>query len=222
MRRTNTVPITLDSYGENEYFAFLESLETFDPATIAQPEREWWWKPLQSRREADMPAPSRIAWLDCVSASYFASLDWRDEEIERGGWDASSLRRARLNEMSASAFVVVPLLLSFAGDECDALAGLSGSDWHRITIDIYGKGLPVLVAADYGRLPDAPLRWLHYVGECGDLELRSLRSVFNLDFLPDGSFGGDEGGEAPRPAPEPTPGAAPATEIPLVSQRISR
>ena len=74
---------------------------------------------------------------------------------------------------------------------------------------------------DFGE--DAQLTGFDHLGGVAESELRALRAIFNLDFLPDAELGGDLEGEPPTPVLAPGPGgASQAKDMIAVYQRLKQ
>jgi hypothetical protein len=196
-------------YGPQEYFAFVEGDELLDPGALRRNEAAWWAPILERRRQLGFAPPDRFVWLDCVSARFFAELPWRKEICEIGDVEQARRRRAQIQALRehASQFIVVPLFMSRYDELPSFEKSFGAADWHRIEIGPQ-PGVPVLVSEqlDFDHAGSkAQLRNLRYIAECYGDELRSLRNVFNLDFLPDADLGANEGGTPGAPPHSPSP-----------------
>lgn len=183
----------LGSIRENEFFAFVEDSEALMSEWKEPPWDPWLNQLFLARKRMQLPPPTQLLWLDCVSAPYFDQLDFRDEEFSIDNAVKSEQRRQDILALEPKRFRIVPLLLSSEPGDLDIADQLAQAEWHRITIDDTREGLPVLTAPDYDLVEGVDLRYLQYSRECNAAEVQSLRSVFNLDFVPDINLGGDEG-----------------------------
>lgn len=182
-------------YGLREYFAFVESTDSFLERQSALD----WVSPLMARRsELRLGLASHVLWLDCVEAGYLSRLPWLAEECPLGDLRAADRRRNRINELDRSQFRAVFLLLSQAEPgEGLWVDQLTESSWHLATIGAE-IGAPVFTAPDYDLDPAARLQQRLYIDRpCDDSERAVLLNVFNLNFLQDRDDGG--GGRDPWP-----------------------
>jgi hypothetical protein len=199
----NAIVRNPDAYRADEYFAFIDDEEELDAQLLEGPAEHWWSAIAQARRQRDLPPPSKLFWLDCVSARYFEALPWRLEICDVGNVSNSARRREQIGALDASQFIIVPLFLSSGPDERFISTQFAESDWHRVVV-AEEKGLPVLSAPDYDfELGIGVLRYLRYAAECTEGERVSLRNVFNLNFLPDAEIGRE--GEGNRQVPPQNP-----------------
>ena len=196
-------------YGPNEYFGFVEGDELIDPGALRRNETAWWAPILERRRQLGLATPDRLVWLDCISARFFAELPWRKQICEIGNAEHSRRRRAHIQALRehVSQFIVVPLFMSRYDELPSFEKSFEAADWHRIEIG-QQPGIPVLTSEqldfDHAASKAQP-RNLRYIAECYGDELRSLRNVFNLDFLPDADLGAGEGGTPNTPLDTPPP-----------------
>jgi hypothetical protein len=196
-------------YGPQEYFGFVEGDEPLDPGALQRNEAACWAPILERRRQLGLAPPDCFVWLDCVSANFFAQLPWRKEICEIGNVEQSRRRRAQIQALRehASQFIVVPLFMSRHDELPPFEKSFGAADWHRVEIGEQ-PGIPVLASEqlDFDHAASkAQRRNLRYIAECCGDELRSLRNVFNLDFLPNADLGAGEGGTPGTPLDSPPP-----------------
>jgi hypothetical protein len=195
--------IPLPQYRADEFFAFVESSDDFDPDAKNQPP-EWWRRINVERIRRGRPSPDHLIWLDCISADAFGSLPWRDELCEINDREQALRRRSQINDIDASALVVAPLLLSRTfKEEAELIAGFGEAAWHLVRLGPDGP-IPTLVAPAF-EVETAESRTLtfEYGAVSTDPERASLTNVFNFNFLPDADLGADHGGAPPVPTIEP-------------------
>lgn len=195
---------TLDA-GSNQviWYAFVESEDPFSPPSEFDPSLLWWMKSCDPLMKAGYPAPDQLIWLSCIKASYFNNLEWRDEECQPANEEQSQTRRDRLLSLEESELRVIPLLLNASLKTHSAiLQQLASHDWHVISTSEIG-GIPVWMFPEFGREAEGTMTTTTYHRECAEDELRSLRLVFNLDFLPDIELGSDNLSGPLEPTPTP-------------------
>jgi hypothetical protein len=176
---------------EDQWYAFVESEDGFRTPIKRTADGEWWNDILRRRAILELLPPTRIVWMSCIRANYFDALPWLDEDCDVGNEGQSSRRRTRLLSISSSELLVLPLLLCASESENTLMAEITAYDWHRIQLG--PKNLyPVWTASDFDLGFNGTPTQLDYLGACSEGEMMALRSVFNLDFLEDEDFGGEQ------------------------------
>jgi len=189
------------SYSNDEYFAFVEDAEPFAAEWSEPPEDAWWHRLYLERQSLNLPRPSSLLWLDCVSAPYFDSLEWADEIISPEDATEREQRRERILQLDPQQFVIVPLLLSDDSGDAELAERFAQEPWNRVVINKDAGRRPVLAGPDYDFDDRAALRYLRFEKTCGAVENRLLRNVFNLDFLPEGRIDKESGFDPGAPTP---------------------
>lgn len=180
MTHTATVfPPSLGHYKDDEYFAFVESIDALD--ILAHDRRQAlpmeWDTVLVDRWVQGYGLPTRALWLNCVRAPYFDSLSWRQEACDFSNAAQAAQWRRRLSEIEARQVVNVLLLLDENGEqERSICTQLSTSPWHRIFLG-RETGLQALVCGS--RSATSELRRLQYRQPCSTEERSSLDAVFS-------------------------------------------
>ena len=194
-------------YDADEYLAFVESSDDLDPKNHEVKLPEWWERIVAERERLDRPEPDHLIWLDCVHARSFEALPWRDEACAIGDEVAAARRRQQIIEL-APQLIVAPLLVTrrFSAEGL-LLADLGEAAWHRVRLGKSGV-IPTVIAPDFDLEPDS-CRWVYftYHSTCTEPERLGLENVFNLNFLPEATLGGERGG--PRETPPPDGGGGP-------------
>ncbi len=207
MATTATPDSNFGQYKCDHYFAFVESSEPITPLIkdmyFEAPEE---WQPVIAMREKmALDLPSEVIWLDCVRASYFDGLDWKDETCTIDNADESVRRRKRLRELDLREFAVALLLLDRrSDDEREELGRFSEMSWHLVRLASHG-GFPVFSGPDFDLEPGSRrIMFVRHERFTNETELTSLRNIFSLDFLPNIDLDGRErpdGSTPPRNRP---------------------
>jgi hypothetical protein len=192
-------PFEEDKVAElGSYFAFVESIEPI--ASASEVHSSGMHGVFLQRDKAQLAPPTHIVWLDCIREAYFRSLSWKDEPCPIGDAESARARRTNLVSLEENQFVAVFLLLSTAlTNEATVLQALMDADWHSIEIG-QQSGMPASVATDFEAAledPNPTIRYINYAARCEGDEMRWLRNVFSLDFLPDADFGESDRGNTP-------------------------
>lgn len=177
------LPHSLGHYKDDEYFAFVESIDALD--ILAHDRRQALpaeWDPLLIDRWVQgYGLPTRALWLNCVRAPYFDSLSWRREACDFTDAAQAAKWRRRLSEIEARQVVNVLLLVDENGErERHACAQLSENPWHRIFLG-REAGLQALVCCS--RSATSEMRRVEYRQPCSTEERSSLDAVFSAAAL---------------------------------------
>ena len=196
------MPVPLGEYGPDEYFAYVEDSEPLSTEITRPAKGEWWHPIVEARSWQDLHRPpTRLTWLDCVSARYFNELEWRDEICEIGNVEHAIRRRARILDLDQNHFVIASLFTGDGPREPVDPAQFAPGQWHRVTIDDTREGAPVLTSPDYDFDVRTLRRYLRFEADCTAAESSSLRNVFSLNFLRDGDIERGGGRFEPEPSP---------------------
>ena len=207
-----------DPYGDNHYFAFVESSEALDPMMVKGGGEPAEWSPvLDIRKGMGLGPPTAVMWLDCVSANYFAALEWKNEECEIGNREDADRRRKLLLQLDSRQFKVAMLPIDPAGKggERDDFGRFNEMSWHLVKLSQKG-GLPVLAGPDFDL--DADQREILFVKHERFLdksEQKSIGNVFSLNFLPDADLNGRERPNGNTPPRDKPPGSG-LTELKII------
>ncbi|MBS1994776.1 MAG: hypothetical protein JSS86_00640 [Cyanobacteria bacterium SZAS LIN-2] len=195
-------------YGDDEYFAFIESFDEFAWPEETSDGPSWWHVIGEERERQKRPPATHLVWLDCVVARWFWNLDWREEPCEIGDAAQAAIRRSLILDLPKENFRVAPLFLSTElKEEYVLMANLAEADWHRVRLGP-GAGIPTLIAPSYDLIPAQPGSVsFEYGSLCSEPERPALRNVFNLNFIPYAGF--DEGERGPNRGGPPPQGPKP-------------